>query len=171
MRILKVVIIIQLLTFKFGYTQEHSDYKYQLDLSLTGGSKINTFVDASTSGLGLVYKHDLWALNGQFLYTTPIIGLQGESKGYFNLDILGGLRYEYHKIELGLFTGISYVNRRAGEIRNDIGEESKSGVGLPIKGKIDVWISKRLSIGLLNYYCANHINSIYGSSLNLGYRF
>jgi len=170
---LKIIVIVNLLLiFKTGYSQEQSNFKYQADLTLTGLSKIKTFPDASTSGFGIVYKHDHWALNGQILYTSLIVGFSGDSKGYFNIDMLGGLRRQYNRIELSAFTGIGFIYSRAGE-SNSLGEsqESKSGLGLPIKGKIDYWISKRWAIGLLGYYCVNNINSIYGSSLNVGYRF
>jgi len=179
MRLIKLgllTFILCLLTINIGYSQDQSDFKkYQIDLTLFGPAKIKIFDLACISGLGIVYKQDYWAINGQILSIQKIVGFTNRSNGYVNIDLMGGLRYEYKRIELSGFTGISLVYQRAGDSKMsgvlDNVDQSKSTIGFPIKCKFDYWISKKIAIGLLGYYNINNINSICGLSLNLGYRF
>ena len=170
---LLLAFILLIVSFNYGFSQDSNDTKrFQIDLTIYGISRIKKPYDGATSGLGFTYKHDFWLLSAQILSTSKLYGLTNESNGFYNFDVLGGFRYNYKRIELSISSGASYVYRRAGDLNIYFNSESSAyTIGLPVRGKMDFWISKRFAIGLLGYYCANRLNSIYGLSLNLGFRF
>ena len=167
------------LVFGFGsltvYSQSNNfeTENFQIDLYLTGVTKIKEFPDGSTYGIGVDYRYHNMIFGSQFLRTNKFIYAEQEATKYYNLDLIFGIHKSYWRFNGSLCTGVGLNYRQGNDsyFLESEREESYFALAIPIRAKFDYLIGEKFVVGLTAYTNINFKIILSGFILNIGYRF